>query len=215
MLGNYGVSEGPVSAGPGVTTAFDFDTIAGYAIDLLGADTEVALMDGSTVIISHPMKRLWRASISIPSLDRSAGGKWTAFLALKSKLDHFIFSIPNYSPASGYGGDTPLVNGGTNLGKTLAADGVTNSTAIAKIGDYLTVNNEFKVLTADATSDGSGQVTFTFEPALRSSPPNNSPIDIHTPSIILRLMMESHEWGIRAGGRVDAIQIQAIENVDQ
>ncbi len=83
---------------------------------------------------------------------------------------------------------TPLVNGGSQTGTTLVTDGWSNSTLVLKKGDYFVVNSELKMVTADETSDGSGNLTINFEPALRSSPSNNAGLTISSCTAVMMLV---------------------------
>jgi hypothetical protein len=103
----------------------------------------------------------------------AAGGEWN----LSQNL---------YSHTSGQRGGTPLMNGATAEGaSTLVTDGWTASAANrVKAGDVFTVGSVYKVnpitkqstgvlqqfvATADAASDGSGNVTISISPAIYAS----------------------------------------------
>jgi hypothetical protein len=97
-------------------------------------------------------------------------------------------------------GSTPLVNGASQTGSTIVSDGWANSTAVLKDGDVITfagvsnVNPQNRqstgslkqfVVTADSSSDGSGNLTIPISPALTptgqfqtctASPANNAAI---------------------------------------
>lgn len=81
-------------------------------------------------------------------------------------------------------GGTPLVDGGTQTGSSLATDGWTTSTNVLEIGDVFTiagvnsVNPISKtstgqlqqfVVTSDETSDGSGDLTIDISPSITTS----------------------------------------------
>jgi hypothetical protein len=145
-------------------------------------------MNGAEVIIA-PNIAFWSVRVPFKVLAESDAKGWTAALVQLSKLSNtFYFPIPDYDgPRNGYAGADPLVNGASQLGTTLIADGVTPSTTILLPGDYMEVNGEFKMVTNTVTSNGSGEVSINFEPALRSSPSNNATIDIQSPVITMRL----------------------------
>jgi hypothetical protein len=92
--------------------------------------------------------------------------------------------VPVYdNPRRGAYGGTPLVNGASQTGNTLNIDGAsTGITNWIRKGDYFSVivgtEPELKIATADANSDGSGNVTLTFEPRLRTSPANGAAIHV-------------------------------------
>lgn len=124
-----------------------------------------------------------------------------AFVTRVGLFGRFTLEHPAYDgPASGE--NSGFVMGASQSGTSLICDGFTPSTAIAEEGDYFQVRDEFKRLTADATSDGSGIVTFNFRPALRVSPADNDPVDLGSPVMLLELTSApSHE--IRAPRRAE------------
>ena len=80
-----------------------------------------------------------------------------------------------------------LVNGGAQTGKALVTDtwSVNNTVVLAK-GDFFSIvgADGRKYLfrcKADATTNGSGAVTLSFEPALRVSPADNAAIEVADP----------------------------------
>jgi hypothetical protein len=54
-------------------------------------------------------------------------------------------------------------------------------------GDYVGIGGELKIITAVANVDGSHLATLTFEPPLRTSPADITPIVIAAPTAIFRL----------------------------
>lgn len=74
-------------------------------------------------------------------------------------------------------GGTPLVQGASQVGNSLVIDGATISqTGWIKAMDLLRWGGSIHMATADANSDGSGNVTIPIEPAIRNSPANNAPV---------------------------------------
>lgn len=88
--------------------------------------------------------------------------------------------VPVYDNAKrGLYGGTPLVFGASQTGNSINLDGATFSiTDWIRKGDYLSIDvngeHELKMATADASSDGAGLITVSFEPRLRTSPLNNA-----------------------------------------
>ena len=181
---------------------------------LIRGDSSIELMNKAEVIISPP-GAIWVLSFPLgPQLININNTRpWIAALVQLSKLSNtFKLTPPPYSgPSTGYSGAAPLVKDGGQLGTSINADGVTVSTAIALAGDFLEINGEFKTITADATSDGFGDVTFNFEPALRAAPADNAVIDIQTPQIELRLIDPIAAWNIKPP-QIYNISINAIES---
>lgn len=106
-------------------------------------------------------------------MGQAAGGEW-------------MISQSIYSSTSGQRGGTPAVNGSTATGaSTLVTDGWTAAAANrVKAGDVFTIANVYKVnpitkqstgqlqqfvITADASSDGSGNATLSISPTIYST----------------------------------------------
>jgi len=159
------------------------------ALDLLG--------NGGEVIIAPPYAR-WMVRFPLAAQERADAQAWLGALVQLNKLSNvFQLTPPSYTgPVGGYAGADPLVAGASQVGTSLDCDGVTPSTLIVSAGDYMEVNDEFKMVIADATSDGAGLVTINFEPALRASPSNNATVEIQTPELNLRLREPLAVWNI-------------------
>jgi hypothetical protein len=87
---------------------------------------------------------------------------------------------------------TPLVKGGSQTGNTLAIDGCTASATILLKGDFFAWTNadsrpQLHQVAGDITANGSGEATLAFAPPLRTSPADNAPIDVLTPSAVFML----------------------------
>lgn len=182
-------------------------------LQLVRGDAPIQFMNGAEVIMA-PAFALWVLSAPLPVLQEAAAKDWRAALAQLSKLSNtFKVQPADYDgPGTGYAGADPVVNGGSQMGTSLVCDGVSLSTAIVQTGDFLEVNGEFKIVTADASSDGAGNVTISFEPALRSAPADGATVDIQTPQLNnMRLVDPRAAWSVRPPKLYD-IQIHAIES---
>lgn len=79
------------------------------------------------------------------------------------------------------------VNGASQLGSLLDISSTDLSTTIYKTGDYITVNSELKLITADCVTDGAGIAAVEFTPPLRKAPPDLAPIEFEKPYMPARL----------------------------
>jgi hypothetical protein len=124
----------------------------------------------------------WIYQIALPSMTREQAAKWASFLAkLKGSFGTFMMGDPAWDTPLGVATGTPLVKGAGQTGLTLLVDGCTPSiTDWAKEGDYFQLgtgaDSRLHMITEDANTDGSGEVTLTFEPALREAPTDNTPL---------------------------------------
>lgn len=155
---------------------------------LARGDQALEFFDGGSVIVQGT-KAVWLLSFPLVTQRISDTRAWWAALVQLAKLgNQFKAFPPGWQQGAGYTGADPLVAGSGQLGLSLNCDGAANNDTVGLAGDPIEVNTEVKVLTQDATSNGSGLVTFDFEPALRDSPANNAVVDVKTPKITLRLL---------------------------
>lgn len=160
----------------------------GANLRLLRGDSAVEMMDGGVTIVAPP-KAVWLLSFPLRPQRITAMRAWASALAQLSKLGNtFQAYPPGWVQGAGYSGSTPQVAGADQLGLALDIDNATVSSTLGLEGDFCEVNGEFKILTADAVSDGSGTTTINFEPALRQAPPDNDPVDFVTPKVTMRLV---------------------------
>jgi len=184
------------------TTRFGIKTNTQIFISPLSGDTQTAALPGAR----------WTATFTLVTKKRAQIAAVQAFLAgLEGPAGTFYGYDPAATSPQGAGGGTPLVKGGAQSGKTLLTDGWPNNTSVLKKGDYFTVNNEYKMITADITSDGSGNATLSFSPRLRSSPADNASITINNPTCVMRLLDDDQtSWDINETGYFD-ITFNAVE----
>ena len=169
-------------------------------------------LSGDTQTVAYPGAR-WVATFTLVPKKRDDMAEITAFLAnLQGVAGRFYGYDPNATTPRGIATGTPLVNGASQTGKTLVTDGWTTSqTGILKAGDYFQVNGELKMVTADCNSDGSGNATISFTPALRDSPANNATITVTNPKCIMRLDSDDQStWDVSESGFYD-ISFSATE----
>lgn len=156
---------------------------------LIRGDQALEFFSGAAVIVQST-KAIWVLSFPLRVQKLTAARQWWAALVQLAKLDNqFQVYPPGWEQGAGYTGATPLVQGAAQLGTSLVCDGAAINDLVLLAGDGLDVNSEFKVATADANSDGAGNVTFNFEPALRASPANNAPVEVKTPVITMRMLV--------------------------
>ena len=75
-------------------------------------------------------------------------------------------------------GSIPKVNGGSQTGSSIVADGYTASTLVHQAGDYINIGTDRKtyLVTDDVTSDSSGNATIPIYPPLYATPEDNASI---------------------------------------
>jgi hypothetical protein len=131
----------------------------------------------------------WFATYELPAMKRAQAAAWQAFLmALQGRAGRFFGFDPDARNPRGTGAGTPLVNGAGQTGSSLISDGWSASQVVLRAGDYLAVNGELKMVTADVTSNGAGQATIAFKPSLRASPADNAALTLVNASCAMMLI---------------------------
>jgi hypothetical protein len=122
----------------------------------------------------------WQLDGTLPAMNRDQMGLWQAFfLQLEGSANTFWGFDPDGKNPRGPAGGTPLVNGGSQTGSSLIIDGATPSVNGWLLpGDYFSVNSELKMVTSAVNTDGSGNATINFKPALRSSPSDDAALTV-------------------------------------
>lgn len=119
---------------------------------------------------------------------------------------------PNINALRGAGGGTPLVNGASQTGSSIATDGWPASTTVLKGGDAVLFAGDTMVymLRINATTDGTGAVNLQVSPPVRSgnSPADNAAITT-TASVVFQCVIRE----IRIPAHDPSDYIQRVEVV--
>jgi hypothetical protein len=145
----------------------------------------------------------WTATYTLPTMNRDDAAQWQAFLMqLEGQVNSFDGFDPDARQPRGPATGTPLVKGAGQTGSTLNIDGCTASIVRwMRAGDYFSVNGELKMLTADATTNGSGETTLSFKPALRASPADNAPLTVRNCTVPM-IMSDDSQAMWQTGARL-------------
>lgn len=161
----------------------------------------------------------WTCTYSLPAMNRAQMAEWQAFLMqLEGGVNTFYgFDPDGRTPrgAAATNPGTPLVMGGNQTGSSLIIDGApANVTGWLLTGDYITVNDQMVMVTAPVNTDGSGQATIPFKPALRSSPSDNAPVTVQN-STCLMILSDDQQTGWQGSsnrvGFYEPLSFAAIE----
>jgi len=151
----------------------------------------------NSISVSGGIGDRWQGFVNTRPLKNPEALTMMNFLIKVGVYGRFTMPHPNYSGAAS-GEPIGLVKGAGQSGKSLLIDGFTPSILILEAGEWFQVRDEFKRVTANAISDGAGEITVLFEPPLRVSPTDNDPVDLATPVMLCELMMApSHESDFR------------------
>lgn len=111
----------------------------------------------------------------------------------------FTIQHLNYQTQRGVGGGTPLVNGASQTGNSINVDGCSNSVTFLRAGDFARLGavGFCQRLTADAVTNGSGQVALQLEPGIVAgqSPGDNAAV-LYGASLSFQCMLVSYDSGL-------------------
>ncbi len=138
----------------------------------------------------------WKADFLLPPMARTNAAEWIAFLiSLRGPIGTFWGFDPAATSPRGSAAGTPVVNGASQTGTTLATRGWTPSqTGALKAGDFFGLENRYHMLAADADADGAGNASLEIEPALRSSPADGAALVTAGPKCLMRLTSPEQSW---------------------
>ncbi len=166
-------------------------------------------LSGAVQTVELPGAR-WKMSFMMENLTEADSALLQAFMVkLRGRAGRF--TLHNFARAEPRGTQrgAPLVKGASQTGTTLAIDGCTvGATLLA--GDFFAVNGELKMVVADATADGAGEMSLTFEPPLRSSPADNDALTLSQPPATFMLAGDEAKWSTQPG-KFSSFPIDCIE----
>ena len=156
----------------------------------------------------------WQVVFKFGSLEEADAALLQAHLMkLRGRVNRSLIMPWQRSQPRGTIAGTPLVAGASQTGSTLAIDGCTAGTTL-KTGDFFMVGSgtdaELKMVTADATANGSGAMSVTFEPPLRAAPADNAAITTTNPTGRFMLASDDVRWNT-APGKYSDFSLQFVE----
>lgn len=156
---------------------------------------------------------LWRAALQFNNLTGADRAEMQAFVTKLNGQEH-RFTLHDHSyTLRGAGGGTLRVNGASQSGSSLVCDGATASvTNYLRAGDYVSFSNELHMVTADANSDGSGNLTLSLAPPIRKQPADDTIIDYTAPVNGVFMLASPASWNNQPG-IFSSFTIEAIEDV--
>jgi len=188
---------------PGFTTSrFYLETNTQTFESPLTKDTQRMVLGGSR----------WVGSYSLPPMHRAQAAAWQAFLLkLQGRANTFNAYDPDKKSPLGAATGTPLVNGANQTGSTIITADWGHSITALKAGDMFSFG-ELKMATADAITDSSGNVTISFQPPIRTSPADNTPIVTYKPTCTMILTDDAQaSWDCDKNGIYQAKTFTAAE----
>lgn len=140
----------------------------------------------------------WECSISLtPIVGVENFRPWRTFLMLTDGPVN-DFRVPVDPTPQSRLPNTVRVKGAGQTGTSLITDGWPANTTVLKAGMYVTVADQLVQLTANATTNGAGEVTLTFKPALRVAPGDNAAVEYKNPYCLM-FLTEEPSWSVDQG----------------
>lgn len=142
----------------------------------------------------------WECDVTLRPRKRADVAAWQAFAAnMRGKYGTVLIGDPQATTIRGATSGTVLVNGANQTGYTLAVDGLGNNVTNAfRAGDYIQVTEasvaRLHMVTADVSSNGSGEATLDIWPALRASPADNASVTYAAAKGTFRLAANERGW---------------------
>lgn len=193
-----------------ITYPLAFPTTKGVAAINLRAVNAVAISQSPFTfkqqVIAHQGQR-WEADITLPPMQRADAEVWVSFLvSLAGRRGTFTMGDPNGASARGSASvtpGTPLVNGASQTGGSLAVDGLPASvTGYLKVGDYIQLGGGssatlHKVM-EEVDSNSLGQAVIELWPYVRIAPSDDATITVGNTVGLFRLASNETNWSIDA-----------------
>jgi hypothetical protein len=196
-------------------TTYAIPTTVGFSSVEFGLQNNNQVFESplsNSIQVSELTGARWYATFNLPPMKKDNALEYIGFLQrLQGRVHSFFGYDANHrSPSGTIAGSTLLVNGADQTGTSLILDGGANSTLVLKAGDFFSVNNELKMVTANATTDGSGDVTVNFVPSLRSSPSDDASITTVNPVCTMKLTGDSTTYSINTSS-IYGISFSGVE----
>lgn len=156
---------------------------------------------------------VWVFKATLVEYDGQDAANIRAFLmALEGIKNTFRLPVPGYL----YPSNNPTLTGVADATAVRAVTmrvvtNITGPRIALKAGEYFTINDELKVVTADCNLGGDNAVAINFQPPLRAAVAATTAVTFINPTILLEAVDEdSASWSIKPPYR-HSIKINAIE----
>ncbi|RCX01881.1 MULTISPECIES: hypothetical protein [Kosakonia] len=154
--------------------------------------------NGASQTVRYPGTR-WVCSLTLTNLTDEKSRRVDALIASLDgeygRVKIRDWGRPGRTPAG-----TPTVSDANQTGTELHSKGWTAGVIVLRAGDYITVNDELKMVTADVTSAADMTAIIPIAPMLRISPPANAVIEVANPYGIFKLKDNQQGAGSRIPG---------------
>lgn len=165
--------------------------------------------NGSSQTVRFPGTR-WVCSLTLNNLTDERSRRIDALVAALDG-EYGRVKIRDWGRAGRPPLGKPLVSDADQSGTQLHSKGWTPNKNVLLIGDYITVNGELKMVTADIKSAADGTAIIQIAPMLRSAPVLNSPIEVEKPYGVFKLKDNQQGAGSRVPGVLTSYTLEFEE----
>ena len=143
---------------------------------------------------------MWTTTVELPPMKRDEAYAWQVFfMQLHGRAGTFLLGDPDSKTIRGGLNSVINVNGVHSVGAySISVENATASTVIFKAGDYIQFGSgatqKLHMITADCTSNGSGQATVEIEPHLKTALANDSSIAYANTKAVMRMDSNELSW---------------------
>tara|TARA_R110000803_G_scaffold920_1_gene3177 strand:+ start:6488 stop:7114 length:627 start_codon:yes stop_codon:yes gene_type:complete len=143
---------------------------------------------------------MWTTTVGLPPMKRDEAYAWQVFfMQLHGRAGTFLLGDPDSKTIRGALDSTINVNGTFAVGAySIGIENATASTVIFKAGDYIQFGSgatqKLHMITANCTSNGSGQATVEIEPPLKTALANDSAIIYSSTKAVMRMDSNELSW---------------------
>ena len=185
--------------------------------ELIANSQQFVALSGAIQTAQRPGQR-WTVQLEYAALVAADRAVLQAFVVqVLGQADNFTLTPHDYSPRGAFeikaGFSRAQINGASQTGNSLSIDKCKNDTANwIRAGDFFQIGTELKMATADASSDGSGEITIEFVPELRTSPANNSDVIVSDPAGVFRFVQPRMGWSSRPPF-ISSMTLECVEDI--
>jgi hypothetical protein len=137
------------------------------------------------------------------------------FIQLEGQKNSFRLPVPGYDkPSTGYTNNAAVAVAAAARASSITMGGAGASIPFLGDGDYFTIQDELKMVTAPVALNAQGQAVVNFKPAMRKAAAINVGITLQKPTVLMHSTDDDvATWGLAAPVR-HSLSLSAIEAVD-
>lgn len=157
---------------------------------------------------------VWMLEATLNETDGRLAGRIRSFLVqLEGQKNSFRLPVPGYyRPSTGYNNGNPeLLTAAAARATSISVHTIAPNLPFLNEGDYFTINDELKMVTASVASNNDGRAVVNFKPALRKPAGGSTKVIIINPTVLMTAEGDDvASWGIgpptRQSGKFNAVE---------